>query len=64
MATRKNLTAKVQKDVQDIGRTLQRLGARLLDDATVAALDAAERTLTAAQKMLQKVRAQVAKPSA
>jgi DNA-directed RNA polymerase specialized sigma24 family protein len=64
MATRKNLTAKVQKDVQDIGRTLQRLGARLLGDATVAALDAAERTLTAAQKMLQKVRAQVAKPSA
>jgi|APFre7841882590_1041340.scaffolds.fasta_scaffold463036_1 hypothetical protein len=64
MAPRKKLTSKVQKDVQNIGRTLERLGSKLLGDATVAALDAAERTLAAAHKKLQKVRTQVTKPAA
>jgi len=63
MARRKKPTSKVQKDVQNIGRTLERLGAKLLGDATVAALDAAERTLAAAHKKLQKVRTQVTKPA-
>jgi DNA-directed RNA polymerase specialized sigma24 family protein len=64
MATRKHRTAKVQKDVQNIGRTLQRLGAKLVGDATLVALDAAERTLTTAHKKLQKVRAQITKTPA
>jgi hypothetical protein len=62
MATRKKATSKVQKDIRNIGRTLERLGTKLVGDATVVALDAAERTLIAAHKKLQKVRAQVTKP--
>jgi translation initiation factor 2B subunit (eIF-2B alpha/beta/delta family) len=61
MATRKKATSKVQKDIRTIGRTLERLGAKLVGDATIVALDAAERTLIAAHKKLQKVRAQVTK---
>jgi hypothetical protein len=64
MARPKKPTSKVQKDVQNIGRTLERLGAKLLGDATVAALDAAERTLATAHKKLQKIRARVTKPAA
>jgi len=60
---RKNLTAKVEKDVRNIGQTLQRLGEKLLGDATAVALDATDRTLAAAQKKLQKVRAQLKRPA-
>jgi len=49
--------------VEDIGRNLQSLGKKLLGDATNATLNAAEKALAAAQKQLQKVRAQTKKPA-
>ncbi len=58
--TRKTLTARVQQDFQNLGKTLQ----RLVGDATNVALDATENTLAKAQKKLQQVRAQLKKPSA
>jgi hypothetical protein len=64
LTSRKKLTSKVQKDVENIGRTLQRLGKKLLGDARAAAFDATERTLSVAQKKLQKVRVQLKKPTA
>jgi len=64
LTSRKKLTSKVQKDVENIGRTLQRLGKKLLGDARAAAFDATERTLSVAQKKLQRVRAQLKKPTA
>ncbi len=64
VTSRKKLTSKVQKDVENIGRTLQRLGKKLLGDARAAAFDATERTLSVAQKKLQKVRVQLKKPTA
>jgi predicted translin family RNA/ssDNA-binding protein len=63
MPGRKKAASKVQEDIQDIGRTLERLGAKLLGDAKIAALDAAERKLAAVHKKLQRLRAQVTKPA-
>lgn len=64
MVVHKRLTSKVEKDVQSIGRTLQRLGGKLLGDARAAAFDATERTLATAQKRLQTVRTNLRGPTA
>ena len=52
-------TARVRSDVQETGRNLQDLGQKLLVDAANVAFDKVERTLVAAQKQLEKVRAQL-----
>jgi len=64
MLLHKRLTSKDEKDVQSIGRTLQRLGGKLLGDARSAAFGATERTLATAQKRLQKVRTNLRGPAA
>lgn len=56
MVVHKRLTSEEEKDVQSIGRTLQRLGGKLLGDARAAAFDTTERTLATAQKRLHKMR--------
>ncbi len=61
MATTKKTAVKVQKDVEDLGHSLQQLGKKLVGDATNATLSAAEKALAAAQKQLQKLRAKMAK---
>ena len=62
MVVHKRLTPKDEEDVQSIGRTLQRLGGKLLGDARAAAFGATERTLATAQKRLQNVRANLRGP--
>ena len=64
MLVHKRLTSKDEKDVQSIGRTLQRLGGKLLGDARAAAFGATERTLATAQKRLQKMRTNLRGPTA
>ena len=59
MVVHKRLTSKEARDVQSIGRTLQRLGGKLLGDARAAAFGATERTLATAHKRLQKVRTNI-----
>lgn len=62
MVVHKRLTSKDEKDVQSIGRTLQRLGGKLLGDARAAAFGATERTLATAQKRLQEMRTNLRGP--
>jgi uncharacterized protein YjbJ (UPF0337 family) len=62
MVVHKRLTTQEERDVQSIGRALQRLGGKLLGDARAAAFGATERTLATAQKRLQKVRTNVRGP--
>jgi predicted translin family RNA/ssDNA-binding protein len=63
MATTKKAATKVQNDIESLGRNLQVLSKKLLGDVTKATLNTAEKALTAAQKQLQKVRAQMDKPN-
>jgi len=63
MVVHKRLTSKEEKDVQNIGRALQRLGGKLIGDARAAAFGATERTLETAQRRLQKVRTSVRGPA-
>lgn len=62
MIVHKRLTTQDERDVQSIGRALQRLGGKLLGDARAAAFGATERTLATAQKRLQKVRTSLRGP--
>jgi hypothetical protein len=64
MVAHKRLTSKVEMEIQNIGRTLQRVGGKLLGDARAAAFDATERTLATAQKRLQRVRTNLRAPTA
>ena len=64
MIVHKRLTTQDERDVQSIGRALQRLGGKLLGDARAAAFGATERTLATAQKRLQRVRTDLRGPAA
>ncbi len=61
MATTNKTAMKVRSDLEDLARNLQVLGKKLLGDATRTTLDSAEKALVAAQKQVQKVRAQLKK---
>ena len=62
MVVHKRLTSREEKDVQSIGRALQRLGGKLVGDARAAAFGATERTLVTAQRRLQKMRTSLRGP--
>ena len=63
MVVHKRLTSREEKDVQSIGRALQRLGGKLVGDARAAAFGATERTLVTAQRRLQKMRTSLRGPA-